>query len=42
MGDTERFHLYQVGDYHPVHFSDKFNDRYVVEHKLGYGGFSTV
>ncbi|KAF8249689.1 hypothetical protein K440DRAFT_660143 [Wilcoxina mikolae CBS 423.85] len=34
--------LYTSGGYHPVHLGDRFNDRYVVEHKLGSGSFSTV
>lgn len=34
---------YQVGGLHPVLIGDRFrDDRYMVLHKLGYGGFSTV
>ncbi|KAF8474217.1 kinase-like domain-containing protein, partial [Kalaharituber pfeilii] len=33
---------YVPGGYHPVHLGDVFRDRYVIEHKLGHGGISTV
>ena len=33
---------YHPGGYHPVNVGDKFNDRYQVIRKLGYGSFSTV
>jgi serine/threonine-protein kinase SRPK3 len=33
---------YKPGGFHPVHLGDVLNDRYIVEHKLGYGGFSVV
>jgi len=33
---------YKVGGYHPVCIGDKFNNRYVVIEKLGWGHFSTV
>jgi serine/threonine-protein kinase SRPK3 len=33
---------YKPGGFHPVHLGDIFNDRYAVEHKLGYGGSSVV
>lgn len=33
---------YRPGGYHPVHLGDKFNDRYIVARKLGYGQYSTV
>ena len=42
MAATERIRLYRPGGYHPVELGDKFYNRYVVEHKLGYGGYSTV
>jgi serine/threonine-protein kinase SRPK3 len=42
MGGVEPIQLYCPGGYHPVHLGDKFNDRYTIEHKLGYGGYSTV
>jgi serine/threonine-protein kinase SRPK3 len=38
----EHIFAYQPGGYHPVHLGDKYNNRYVIEHKLGEGGFSTV
>jgi hypothetical protein len=38
----ENIRKYCPGGYHPVRLGDKFNDRYIVEHKLGHGGFSTV
>ena len=34
---------YQKGGYRPVHLGDTLqNDRYRIEHKLGFGRFSTV
>ncbi len=34
---------YRKGGYHPVCLGDTFqNDRYKIQHKLGWGGFSTV
>jgi len=34
---------YRPGGFHPVHLGDVFkNDRYLVIHKLGHGGFATV
>ena len=33
---------YRIGGYHPVQISDKFNNRYIVIEKLGWGHFSTV
>ena len=33
---------YRVGGYHPVCIGDKFNFRYIVIEKLGWGHFSTV
>ena len=42
MENTEYIELYEPGGYHPVELGDKFSNRYVVEHKLGYGGYSTV
>ena len=42
MGDNERISFYRPGGYHPVELGDKFYNRYVVEHKLGCGGNSTV
>jgi len=33
---------YRKGGYHPVSIGDVFNDRYIVEKKLGWGHFSTV
>lgn len=38
----ENLDRYRSGGYHPVHFGDVFNDRYVVVRKLGYGQYSTV
>ena len=42
MDVTEWISLYRPGYHHPVKLGDKFNNRYVVEHKLGHGGYSTV
>ena len=34
---------YRPGGYHPVALGDAVKDgRYIIRHKLGYGGFSTV
>ena len=34
---------YRKGGYHPVCLGDTFrNNRYKIQHKLGWGGFSTV
>lgn len=34
---------YEPGGYHPVALQDSFHDgRYVVKHKLGFGGQATV
>lgn len=39
----EALECYVPGGFHPVALGDKFKDsRYVVRHKLGHGGFSTV
>ncbi|KAF8906815.1 kinase-like domain-containing protein [Gymnopilus junonius] len=43
LDDIEDIELYRPGGFHPVHIGDTFdNNRYLVIHKLGYGGFSTV
>ena len=42
MENTEYIELYEPGGYYPVELGDKFSNHYVVEHKLGYGGYSTV
>ncbi|GFF72119.1 protein kinase dsk1 [Aspergillus lentulus] len=39
----ERLSSYRPGGYHPVCLGDTFkNGRYKIQHKLGWGGFSTV
>ncbi|KAH6637133.1 kinase-like domain-containing protein [Chaetomium tenue] len=39
----ESLYNYRPGGFHPVNLGDTLQDgRYVVRHKLGYGGFSTV
>ncbi|KAF6826226.1 protein kinase domain-containing protein [Colletotrichum plurivorum] len=39
----EALHGYRPGRYHPIHLQDELCDgRYIVIHKLGYGGHSTV
>jgi hypothetical protein len=35
-------HRYVLGGYHPVRLGDKFEDRYVVLRKVGFGRYSTV
>ena len=37
MNVTKWISLYRPGGYHPVELGDEFNNRYVVEHKLGHG-----
>lgn len=37
MVGFKRTHLYKLGGYYLVYLGSKFNDRYVVEHKLGSG-----
>jgi len=39
---VEPLEWYCEGGLHPVHLGDVLNDRYVVSHKLGHGGFGTV
>ncbi|EAQ90408.1 hypothetical protein CHGG_02343 [Chaetomium globosum CBS 148.51] len=39
----ESLYNYRPGGFHPVNLGDTLQDgRYVIRHKLGYGGFSTV
>lgn len=41
--EEEDVFKYRKGGYHPVYLGDTFhNDRYRIEHKLGFGRFSTV
>ncbi|TVY65765.1 Serine/threonine-protein kinase SRPK [Lachnellula suecica] len=42
--EVEDLENYQPGGYHPIHLGDRLGatSRYLVIHKLGYGGFSTV
>ena len=41
--EEETFRLYRPGGFHPVDLGDTLKDsRYQIQHKLGYGGFSTV
>lgn len=41
--DQESIYRYRPGGYHPVSLGDTFkDDRYKINHKLGWGGFSTV
>lgn len=41
--DEENVLDYKPGGYHPVALGDTLKDgRYIIYHKLGYGGFSTV
>lgn len=41
--NQERLSKYRPGGYHPVCLGDTFkNGRYEIQHKLGWGGFSTV
>ena len=41
--EEENFLHYRPGGFHPVALGDTLKDgRYQIQHKLGYGGFSTV
>ncbi|KPM45164.1 hypothetical protein AK830_g1413 [Neonectria ditissima] len=40
--DIERIERYRSGGYHPVKINDKFQTRYRIVHKLGYGAYSTT
>lgn len=40
--DDEGRSGYRKGGYHPVLIGEKYNDRYTIEKKLGWGHFSTV
>lgn len=40
--DDEGKSSYKKGGYHPVLIGEKYNDRYIIEKKLGWGHFSTV
>ena len=39
---TESPSEYKKGGYHPVCIGDQYNDKYIIEKKLGFGYFSTV
>ncbi|KAI0002628.1 kinase domain-containing protein [Xylariaceae sp. FL0662B] len=39
---VERLDYYRPGGYHPIQIGDRFQDRYRIVHKLGYGTFSTI
>ncbi|KAK5069904.1 hypothetical protein LTR64_007914 [Lithohypha guttulata] len=42
-GNAENLEKYEAGGFHPVQIGDTFDHgHYKIEHKLGYGGFSTV
>jgi len=42
LEDVEEIENYSLGGFHPTHIGDIIEERYMVVHKLGYGGFSTV
>ena len=42
IDEVERLDYYQPGGYHPIQISDRFQDRYQIVHKLGYGSYSTI
>lgn len=43
LGECEDLENYEPGGFHPVHLGDKYDhERYLIVHKLGFGGFSTV
>lgn len=41
-GMTESPSEYKKGGYHPVCIGEKYNEKYIIEKKLGFGYFSTV
>lgn len=43
LENVEDVENYRSGGFHPIHLGDNFKDgRYIILHKLGHGGFSTV
>lgn len=42
IDDVERLDYYRPGEFHPVEIGDRFQERYRVVHKLGYGSYSTI
>ena len=43
LDNVEDIEKYKPGGFHPVHLGDTLRlGRYTIEHKLGFGGFSTV
>ncbi|KAK1767745.1 kinase domain-containing protein [Phialemonium atrogriseum] len=42
IDDVERLDYYRPGGYHPIQIGDRFQDRYQIVHKLGYGSYSTI
>lgn len=42
LGPSEDLEWYEPGGFHPVHLQDVYDSRYLIVHKLGFGGFSTV
>lgn len=42
LEEHEDLEKYVHGGFHPVHLGDVYDGRYLIVHKLGFGGFSTV
>jgi hypothetical protein len=42
LEDTESIYAYRPGGFHPVTIGDVLADRYLIVHKLGFGGWSTI
>ncbi|KAL2757740.1 hypothetical protein ACRALDRAFT_2132401 [Sodiomyces alcalophilus JCM 7366] len=42
IDDVERLDYYRRGGYHPIQIGDRFQERYRIVHKLGYGSYSTI
>ncbi|KAL4995612.1 kinase-like domain-containing protein [Aspergillus recurvatus] len=40
--DVEKLERYRTRGYHPVMIGDRFQNRYHIVHKLGYGSYSTI
>jgi hypothetical protein len=42
LHSQKAFEIRSEGGYHPVRIGDTYNNKYIIETKLGFGHFSTV
>ncbi|KAB5562700.1 kinase domain-containing protein [Coniochaeta sp. 2T2.1] len=42
INEVEGLNYYRPGGYHPIQIGDRYQDRYRIVHKLGYGSYSTI